>query len=199
MHGALDRGHQVTALIRERAKVAVSGSIPAAVRIVAGDALDARAVLATVAGQDAVLFALGPRTLAANPLLERAGTHVVQAMRQARASRLIVLGASGALRDGGKHLSPVSRLGFAVFKATLLRNPMLMQARLQRIVENSGLDYTMVLPPRLLDGPPVGTYRVFPDGLPPNGLLLNRADLAEFMLECLDRSTYVGQTPYIAH
>lgn len=120
-------------------------------------------------------------------------------MHGARVKRLIVLGAAGALRDSGKHQTALTRFGFALFKLTLLRNPFLMQARLQQIVESSDLEYTMVLPPRLLDGPRVGTYRVATDGLPPNGSTVRRADLAEFMLDILDRATYVREAPYIAY
>ena len=150
--GALLRNHELTALVRNRSKLEALDAVAGRARIIDGNALDERAVALAVAGQDAVLFALGPRTLAADPLLERAGSNVVAAMRQAGVPRLIVLGAAGSLRDSGKYLSAVTRLGFAAFKATILRNPMRMQARLQQIVESSGLEYTVVLPPRLRAG-----------------------------------------------
>jgi len=195
LRGAVGRGHVVTAFVRQRARLeAIDG-----VRVVDGDATDPRAVRAAVAGQDAVLLALGPRTIGANPLLEIAGANLVAAMRDAGVARMIVLGAAGALHDSGAHLSAFTRAGFALFKATILRFPMGMQARLQQIVETSELDYTIVLPPRLLDGGRVGAYRVRLDGLPPGGLRLNRADLADFMLDCLDRSVFIRQSPYIAY
>lgn len=195
VRGALQRGHEVTAFARDGTKVETLDGI----RIAAGDAENASAVRAAIAGQDAVMFALGPRTIAANPLLPRASTNVVEAMRQSGVQRLIVLGAAGSLRDSSKHHSIVTRLGFAVMKATLLHYPMRMQAALQAIVEASALDYTIALPPRLLDEPRIGRYRVALDALPPNGLLLNRADLADFMLDCLDQALYIRQTPYVAH
>ena len=194
LEGALRRGHAVTAFAREPSTIAAPG-----VRIVRGDALDARAVRAAIEGHDAVLTALGARTIAPNPLLERAGTNIVAGMQAEGVRRLIVLGAAGALRESGKYQSARTRFFFALFKATLLRYPMRMQATQQRTVEASALDYTIVLPPRLTDGPRQGNYRVSTDGLPANGLLLGRADLADFMLDQLEDRTFVRATPYIAY
>ncbi len=194
VESAVRRGHTVTAFVRDPSKFAT-----AAVRVVRGDVLDAPAVRAAIGGQDAVISALGSRTLAPNALLEDASANIVAGMQAEGVRRLIVLGAAGALRDSGKYQSALTRLGFAFFKATLLRNPLRMQASQQQTIEASGLDYTIVLPPRLGDGPRQGAYRILPDGLPPKGLHLGRADLAEFMLDQLDDRTFVRATPYVAY
>ena len=54
---ALAAGHKVTAFVRGAAQYKKAN-----VRVVAGDALDAAAVDAAVAGQDAVIDALGGKT-----------------------------------------------------------------------------------------------------------------------------------------
>ena len=51
----LDRGHEVTALVRDPSKVAGSG-----ITVVAGSSTDPDAMTALVAGADAVVSALGP-------------------------------------------------------------------------------------------------------------------------------------------
>lgn len=194
VEGAERRGHTVTAFVRASSKYSNGAS-----RVVQGDVLDAPAVRAAIAGHDAVISALGPRTLAPSALLEHASANIVAGMQAEGVRRLIVLGAAGALREPGKHQSALTRLGFRFFKATLLRNPMHMHAVQQQTIEASGLEYTIVLLPSLGDGPRQGRYRVLTDGLPPKGLHLGRADLAEFMLDQLDDRTFVRAAPYVAY
>ena len=192
--GASQRGHAVTAFVRDPSKFVSA----AGVRVVHGDVMDASVVRAAIAGQNAVMSALGARTLAPNSLLAGASANMVSAMEAEGVRRLIVLGAAGALRDCGKYQSASTRLGFALFKATLLHYPMRMQAVQQRTIEASALEYTIALPPRLTDGPRHGVYRVEIDGLPANGLTLSRADLAEFMVTQLDERWFVRAAPYVA-
>jgi uncharacterized protein YbjT (DUF2867 family) len=61
----------------------------------------------------------------------------------------------------------------------------------EKIVEESGLNWTLVRPPRLLDGPAMGRYRWGePVGL---GAAIRRKDLAAFMLDRLeDRKAMAG-------
>ena len=193
--GALRRGDVATAFVRDPATF----DAPAGARVVSGDVVDLAAVRTALADQDAVLSALGARTLAPNSMLAEASANIVNAMQAAGIRRLIVLGAAGSLRDCEKYQSAGTRFAFAVFKATLLRFPMRAQAVQQQTIEASALDYTIVLPPRLTDGPRRGAYRVERDGLPADGRLLSRADLADFMLAQLDDRTFVRAAPHIAY
>lgn len=54
---ALERGHQVTALVREPARLPIQHS---SLKVVPGDILDPQAVEKAVAGAEAVLGVLGP-------------------------------------------------------------------------------------------------------------------------------------------
>jgi uncharacterized protein YbjT (DUF2867 family) len=49
-------------------------------------------------------------------------------------------------------------------------------------IRESGLDWTIVRPPRLTNGPASGTYRTAIDRNLPRGLTVSRADLAAYML-----------------
>ena len=49
-------------------------------------------------------------------------------------------------------------------------------------IRDSGLDWTIVRPPRLTSGPASGTYRTAIDRNLPRGLTVSRADLAAYML-----------------
>lgn len=57
--------------------------------------------------------------------------------------------------------------------------------RMEDVVRASGLDWTIVRPPRLTDGPRTGTYRTATDRNVRGGLRLSRADLADYVLRCL--------------
>jgi putative NADH-flavin reductase len=54
---------------------------------------------------------------------------------------------------------------------------------MERVFEESGLDWTMVRPPQLTDKPYTGKYRVRDSGLPIFGFKISRADVADFMIK----------------
>jgi putative NADH-flavin reductase len=64
----------------------------------------------------------------------------------------------------------------------------------------SALDWTIVRPPHLNDGPHTGTYR---HGFPTNDTgiqgKISRADVADFMLKPLTDDTYLHQTPGVSY
>jgi putative NADH-flavin reductase len=191
---ALAAGHEVSAFVRS------PGSLPPrdGLRVIQGDALDRDAVVAAIAGQDAVLSALGARTLGKSDLLERAITYILEGMHAHGVRRLIVLGAAGALHDANRRQTLGRRIFFRIFASTMLRYPMADSAAQERRIESSDVEYTVVHPPRLLDTPRTGQYRVETDGLPPGGFQISRGDVAEFMLKQLTDRTYVRGGPYLA-
>ncbi|MFI9274564.1 NAD(P)-dependent oxidoreductase [Kitasatospora sp. NPDC052896] len=101
---ALSRGHQVTAVVRDPAKVTERHP---ALTVVAGDVLDPASVAAAAKGQDVLVSAVGggdgPGHLAT---IEPAARSLVAGLRQlgAEAPRLIAIGGAGSLRtpDGTK-------------------------------------------------------------------------------------------------
>jgi putative NADH-flavin reductase len=64
-------------------------------------------------------------------------------------------------------------------------------------VRASGLEWTLVRPPRLTDGPRRGTYRTGWLKLGPRESI-SRADLAEFMLHAAANGTFVRQAPMVS-
>lgn len=147
----LGRGHEVTALVRRPGC--------AAQRVVVGDVTDPTAVDAAVAGQDAVVVTLGIRE---NALLVRLlgsrrtpidvrsrGTrHLVEAMRRHGVPRLVVQTTYGA-GDSWPGLSPSWKLIFSA----VLRPQLADTERQEAIVRDSGLDWVLVRPVALVDGP----------------------------------------------
>jgi putative NADH-flavin reductase len=173
---ARECGHEVTAFARDRS-AAIEGA-----RMVHGDATDPDAVGAAVAGQDAVVSALGLRkAFKSGGLIERSFSVIVPAMERTGARRLVVMSALGvgATREQAPWLP---RLMCRVLLTDIFAD----KAAGERIVEASALDWTIVYPPLLTDGPATGRYRSG-EALELRGMpKVSRADVAHFMVAALD-------------
>ncbi|MCE4943821.1 MULTISPECIES: NAD(P)-dependent oxidoreductase [Streptomyces] len=95
---ALRRGHQVTAVVRDPAKVTVTHP---ALTVVYGDALDSESVTEVAKGQDVVVSAVGGGDGAGHiATIRPAAEALVEGVRRLRADapRLITVGGAGSLR-----------------------------------------------------------------------------------------------------
>lgn len=72
-------------------------------------------------------------------------------------------------------------------------------ALMEDVLRDSGLDWTVVRPPRLTDRPPTGRYRTADGRNLRRGLLVSRADVAHLMLATLDRPETIGRAIGIAN
>lgn len=176
---ALAAGHSVTALLRTPTTFPFAGRV----RVVEGDAFTPSAIAATVAGADAVLSALGARSLKREDVLERAVPLIVQAMVDAGVSRIVALGSSGAL-DSALDKQPAYRRWIVenILYNTLLKWPVASQRAQYAVLSASPLDWTLPMPPMLTNGPATGRIRIDGDALPRGGSSISRADVADFMM-----------------
>jgi putative NADH-flavin reductase len=197
---ALDQGHVVTAFVRDSSALERDGTAGrSGLRLVTGNLLDPEAVADAIDGQRAVFSALGARSLKREgSILARAVPLILAGMHRHFVDRIVVVGAAGSLEFAGKYQTPLANLAFQFIKRTLLKHPMADQAAQERILAQSDLDYTIVRPPRLTNGPRTGAYHVVPDGLPSSSRRISRADVAEFMLEQLTDPRFHRQGVYIA-
>ena len=193
---ALAQGHSVTAFARRPESILAAPS--PGLTVVQGDVHDAAAVSAVIAGNDAVLSGLGARNLGKSDVLEVGVRNILAGMAAHGVRRIIVLGASGVSADAAQHQGVGTRLLLKLISATILREPFRSQREQERQLEASATDYTIVRPPRLLNGPFTGRYRVQEDGLPPGGVTINRADVADFMLRQLTDTAWIRKGPYVA-
>ena len=186
---ALERGLQVTAFVRERERLAVPQEN---LRIVQGDVAYRSCVAAAVAGQDAVISALG----VGKPLRHDAAVvdgirNVIQAMHDQGLRRFIYLsfiGVGDSWKDAGWLLRIVARLP--------LRCEVGDHESKEQLIRASRLDWTIVKAPKLTNGPYTGTYRTG-EGIAARSALpaLSRADVADFMLSQIVDTTYVRRAP----
>lgn len=186
-------GHEVTAYVRNPARMAGQP-----VRVAVGDARDAEGVAGAMAGQEAVLSALGSRDLRDGTFLPEAMTGILAGMGRHGVRRLIVLGAGGIWPGSTRKLAWPGKLMVALMDATLLKRPFEAQRAMQGLIRGSDTDWTVVQPPMLLNAPGRGQYRVDGEALPPHGRRIARADVAHFMLAQLRSAEWVGKSPFLA-
>jgi putative NADH-flavin reductase len=200
--GALELGHAVTAFVRPGRSAAVSSGQSLEPRdglhIVEGNIFDPQSVGDAIDGHRAVFCALGARTLRKEHILSRAIPLIINGMHFHMVDRIITVGAAGALYPAGKYQPRLFSLLFGIARSTLLRNPMADQRAQERLLAASDLDYTIVRPPLLTNGPPTGTYRVLPDALPSSSRRISRADVADFMLQQLTDPRFHRRGVYLA-
>jgi hypothetical protein len=70
----------------------------------------------------------------------------------------------------------------AILKLTLFRFMAPDMAGREREIIKEDLEWTVLRPPRLTDGPPTRSYRVADGELPASGYVISRADVADFMI-----------------
>ena len=201
---AIAAGDDVTAVVRN------PGTLPGQVRAVTADlaAADPAALESAVAGADAVLSGLGPRSRAEAGIASRGTRAIVTAMQAAGTRRLVVVSAApiGTVPSPGRPNPPKHDPGDGFWMRHLLshvakalfREHYADLALMEDIVRGSGLDWTLVRPPRLSDKPPTGTYRTALGQNLPGGWIVPRADVARYMLRAAAEPAAINQVIGIA-
>lgn len=175
---ALADGHQVTAVVRDPARLPVRHQN---LSVVTANPLDAAALKPAVEGADGVLSGIGPaaRHDPTNPASSSARA-AVEAMVAAGVRRLIVVSAA-PLNRAGAGQSALTRRVLSPMLWVLLKEVYTDLALMERILRESGLDWTSVRPPRLQDKAGRGRYRHAIEA-GPAGSTIARADVARAML-----------------
>jgi putative NADH-flavin reductase len=190
---ALEQGHQVVALVRNPAKLGLQHE---RLKVIQGDLTRPEQVEAAIAGADAVLSVAGHVPGCPKDLLAQAARGIVPAMKKHGVSRLVTL-----LGAGVPDPADPSSLGrkFMIGLMRLVARHLVEDADAHaRLLRESGLEWTIVRPPRLTDGPRRGQYRTGHLALGPSAQL-SRADLAGFMLRQVTDDTFVRQAPMVSY
>jgi putative NADH-flavin reductase len=182
---ALEKGHDVSAFVRTAAKVAV---VDSRLRVVQGDIQRTESLRAAIPGHDAVLSALGTRSLSPTTLLSKAAQDIVDIMRAHKVRRILWESSLGVGETRGQ-LGPLYNW---LLIPLLLRHVFADKERQEAIIRATSLEWTIVQPAALTNGPRTGTYRVgscsgrlFPR--------VSRADVAHFMIEELESGRHIRQ------
>jgi putative NADH-flavin reductase len=208
-HQALEQavaaGHDVTAVARN------PGKLSGRVRIIKADlsTADAEALMPAVAGADAVLSGLGPRSKAEYGIVTRGTRAIIGAMQATGVRRVVVVSAApiGTVASPGRPNPPKHDPGDGFFMRYLL-SPMVKAAfgkhytdlaQMEDDLASSGLDWTAVRPPRLTGKPLTGSYRTAYGQNVRRGVLISRADVAHLMLAALGEPETIKQVVSVAY
>ncbi|TVZ77106.1 NAD(P)-dependent oxidoreductase [Streptomyces sp. BK340] len=191
---ALDAGHRVTAVVRDPARLDVTGS---ALEVFRADLTDPQELRAAVAGRDAVLSGLGARSRKDAGVAARLTRTVLGAMEAEDVRRLLVVSAGpvGPEPENDGLLDRSMRGLVSAILKDVYADLREMEAGLAR----SGTDWTSVRPPRLQDKPLTGRYRTVVGGFPPKGRFIARADVAHARLSMIDDMGTVKQGVGVAY
>ena len=191
---ALEQGHKVTAFVRTPEKFQLQHPN---LTIAEGNVLNPSSVEAAVIGKHAVLSALGhKRWFIKTTILSEGTRNVISAMEKHGVRRLICETSLGIGDTRG-------RLGLYY---TLFVIPVITyfyfndKERQEQFIKQSSLDWTIVRPGQLTNGPKRNVYR---HGESIGSWILtvrvSRADAAEFMLKQLTDDSYLRKTPAVAY
>ena len=181
---AIERRHSVTTFVRSPERLKIFRD---RISIKQGELLKSAELEQVIQGHDAVLSAFGPRvpiSKADAHLLEQFAVALTSAMARTEVKRVVVESVAFLFKNA--IAPPAYFLGRLFFPRTVAD-----ASAMERIFEQSGLDWTMVRPPELTDKPYTGKYRVREDHLPPFGLKISRADVADFMIRVVENHSSI--------
>jgi putative NADH-flavin reductase len=198
-------GYEVTAVVRDPRK------IPGDVRCVKADLMapDPATLETAVERADSVLSCLGPRSKAEVGITSQGTRAIVGAMQAAGARRLVVISAApiGTVPSPDRPTPPKHDPGDGFFMRNLitpvlkaaLRRAYADLALMEDIVRDSGLDWTVIRPPRLTNKRRTGTYRTAYGRNLRRGLFISRADVADLILRTIEQPETIKETIGIAY
>lgn len=179
------QGHDVTALVRSPQRLTAASD---RLRVLTGSVTDeGQALPAAVRGQDVVISALGVgASLKSSELIARSVPAIVRAMESQGVRRLIFTSAYGV----GATRRDVPLLP-RILMRLLLRDLYADKEAGEEALRRSSLDWTLVYPVTLTNGPRTSHYRTG-ERLALHGFpRVSRADVADFILTQIEDSTYV--------
>jgi uncharacterized protein YbjT (DUF2867 family) len=186
---SLAAGHEVTAFTRDAARVTVGHD---RLQVVEGDVTDPAACLPAVKDADAVVVVLGAGGRGG---VREAGTRaVVEAMQQAGGGRLVCQSSLGV----GSSRPNLNLWWKYVMFGVLLRAAYADHVLQEKVVEQSGLDWTIVRPSAFTDESPGPVRHGFGGSETGLRLKIARADVAAFLLAQVDDETYLRRAVSIS-
>ncbi|MFI8926576.1 NAD(P)-dependent oxidoreductase [Streptomyces sp. NPDC053474] len=192
----LAAGHEVTAVVRDPARLAATGD---RLEVFRSDLTDAEELRGAVAGRDAVLSGLGARGRAdaRAGIATRLTVPVLRAMEAEGVRRLLVVSAA-PLAPAAEREPLADRAMMAVVGRVF--KPVYVDLRaMEDELAHSATDWTSVRPPRLLNKPLTGVYRTAVGRNPRSARLIGRADVAHAMLTMIDDPATVKRGVGVAY
>ncbi len=174
---ALDRGHQVTAVVSDAAKLPDHAALTG----VSADATDADMLAKIVAGHDLVISSYNP----GRDMTGTATKAITGGVKRAGVTRFLVVGGAGSLKlPSGERV--VDQPGFpAEWKEGAIRT----SAFLDQLRTETELDWAFLSPPTMLvPGERTGRYRIGKDDLLTDDAGESRISVEDYAVAMLDEA-----------
>lgn len=185
----LRRGYAVTAFTRRPAELS---GVQGLREVVVGDGRRREDIEQAVSGQDAIISIVGAEGRGPTTVLSDVMRATIDGMRAAGVRRLVAVSASAI--EGRRPWIAIQLVRW------LLRKPYADLARMERLVAGSGLDWTVVRPPYLSNGPATGRVRMetgraeFARG----PYRISRRDLAATLLDLAVSQRHIGDVVLVS-
>jgi putative NADH-flavin reductase len=190
---ALEAGHTVTAFVRSPDKLTLKDDN---LIVFKGDSMDADAVEKAIAGQEAVISALGPTRPPVPHMMETSAKNIVAGMKKHGVRRLVSTTGAGVRQPEDQPKIIDHFIGFLL--NLLAKDVVLDSAANVKVIRESDLDWTVVRFPRLMDGEHTSRYQVG-NVSKDSGTQLSRADGAGFILKELTESKWLKKLPVVSY
>ncbi len=187
---ALEKGYEVAAFDRHPQALTIQHP---KLSIVQGDIFDPAQVEAAIVGQDVVICVLGVKPGVTIPVCSKGTENIIAAMQKAGVKRFIcqsayvVAALDGHWREAPWGL-PLILPFFPKIKAMFADHVIQEQE-----IQQSNLDWIIVRPSRLTDGPQTGHYKAGVHLSLGITAKISRADVADFLLKQVCDDTYLHQ------
>jgi putative NADH-flavin reductase len=192
---ALAQGHEVTAFDRHIAPLNIEHP---KLSLIQGDIFNPSQVEKAITGQDIVISVLGVRPGVTIPVCSEGTKNIITAMQKSGVKRFICQSAFAvAALDGEWREIPwmVPILPFFPKVKAMFEDKVIQE---QEILQ-SNLDWIIVRPAKLTDGPGTGIYKVSdPLSIGPRAKI-SRADVADFLLKQASEDTYLHRVPRLKY
>jgi putative NADH-flavin reductase len=199
MKQAAHQNHEVTVLARkpEELKSKIQKEdFHEKINLIKGDILDREAVGKALENQDAVCSAIGIGiTFKPVTVFSEGAKTLISAMQETAVKRLMVVTGVGA----GDSKNHGGFLYDKIFNPIFLRTIYEDKNRQEQLVKASGLDWTIIRPAVLTDGPRTGKYRVLTDLSGVTAGKIARADVADFIIDELKTNRFLRLTPLLTY
>ncbi|PJE65321.1 hypothetical protein COU91_02270 [Candidatus Saccharibacteria bacterium CG10_big_fil_rev_8_21_14_0_10_47_8] len=187
---ALEQGHEITALVRNPQKLSFTNK---RVNIIEGDVLNKDDVSKTIQGNDTVLVALGVKPPSKAKVVGPGTENIIEAMKRYGVKRLVI--ESAFFMDEKARQKTFTK----ILTKTLMKGPYADKLIQEEVVRQSGLEWIIVRPVGLKNGPKTGKYNSG-ENLKLKGLFqtISRADVADFMLAQLNSNANVNKAVMVS-
>lgn len=194
---SIKQGHEVTILVRDASKIPIKHQN---LTIIEGNVLNPQTVASVLYHQEAVIQCLGvggkgdgkPTTF-----ISDATKIIVDEMQNQKIKRLIAMsnvGAGNSIAFQPWFFTKIILPYFIKWLKVIIED----KNRMEPIIMNSNLDWTIVRCPNIVDKPAKGTCNATLDG---KGLKLSitLSDLSKFMVDQLKQTVFIKQAPSVSN